>query len=75
MASEFDRAFHRAVDDAGRPGGVATVADFARAVRLSPSRVRQLLRSGEIAGRKVGRKWFVPISGYGRWFIEAVKKR
>ena len=42
------------------PGGEwLSVAQVAALLGLSPSRVQQLLRTGQIPGRKVGRDWIL----------------
>jgi excisionase family DNA binding protein len=40
-------------------GDMITTEIASQMLRLSDSRIRQLLRSGELPGRKVGRRWLV----------------
>jgi hypothetical protein len=42
------------------------VRDAARRLRLHPTRVRALLRAGEIAGRKIGARWLVDAASVQR---------
>ena len=44
---------------------IKTAADM---YDVSPDTIRAALRSGQIAGRKVGRVWLIPTAALAKWF-------
>ena len=44
-----------------------TTKELAQEVGVDPSRIRQVLLSGELQGRKHGRDWAIPDEEVQRW--------
>jgi hypothetical protein len=61
-------------EDTLRPGGTVPAKDFALIYHTTPGRVCQMLRRGELPGRKINGRWFVHLSARGRDDIETAKK-
>ena len=62
------------LEKAKRPGGAVPLKDYAMLFGVSPSRVYQMIHSGELPAKKVGRRWFVELSEFGRETLEHLKR-
>ena len=54
-------------------GGLVPIKDFAAIYGVTPGRVAQMIKSGELVGIKVNGRWFMPVSEHGRELIEGQK--
>ena len=71
---DMDAMWKERAEKAEEPGGIVPVKDFANIYGVTPGRMIQMIRSGQVPGLKLNGRWFVRISQLGREQIEAQKK-
>jgi excisionase family DNA binding protein len=57
------------------PAAVLTVNDLARYLKVNPSTVYRLLKTGKLPGFRVGSDWRLSKEEVERWLVELEKKQ